>query len=139
MQRVHIVQDKRDRRGHRGGCRSKPGDDRAGHRAPAGSSSRTQTAKHLLRCGQLSGHIIIGLLTPDRDTEYRPGCPWRGSALFAGVLSALVPSPLLSAARHRTDDDPEPESDDQEIGDHLRSDHEPCRFCLSRDIAEPDR
>ena len=61
------------------------------------------------------------------------------SRVLAGLSGARLFWPLLPAARHRAEDDPDPQAEDQEIGDHLRGDHEPRRFGLGRDITEPDR
>jgi hypothetical protein len=51
-------------------------------------------------------------------------------ALLAGLRCAGVLWPLLPAAPGRAHDDPDPDSDDEEIGDHLPGDHQLRRLGL---------
>jgi len=48
VQQVHVVQDQRDRRGHRREGRTQPGDDRAGNRAPRGGQRVEYPPAHRL-------------------------------------------------------------------------------------------
>jgi hypothetical protein len=44
----------------------------------------------------------------------------------------------LAAACHRAKDDPGPDPENDQVGDHLRGDQEPRSFRLGGDITEPD-
>ncbi len=66
VQRVHVIQDQRDRRGHRPECGSEPGDDRAGHRARRGgqrvehpSVDRLDRVQRFRDIGQQDLRIVV--------------------------------------------------------------------------------
>ena len=58
-----------------------------------------------------------------------------------GALAGLYAAGVLAllAAGDGAEDDPDPDPADDQVGDHLAGDHQPCRLGLGGDVAEPDR
>jgi len=54
------------------------------------------------------------------------------------ILQGVLWLPLLRAAADGAGEDFDPEPEEDEIGDHLPGDHQPCRLGFGGDVAEAD-
>ena len=84
----------------------------------------------------LRGVEALGSLDPGRGWCLGAGYS-RGLICVGSGVARLHRSPLLPAL-HRVNDDPDPEAEDHDAGDHLTGDQRPSPLGHGRNITEPD-